>query len=195
MITDQNYKAAAARIGCEPAAVRAVDQVEAPGGGFDSSGRVIILFEPYVFYKELRKAGIDPTPYLKQFPDLVSASWNPNLYGPGGAKQWNKLNAAIKIHKTAAEKSASYGRYQILGQNFRAAGYDNVDLMIEDYQKGEEKQLNSFVNYIMNNQLDDELRNKDWKSFARQYNGAYYWKNQYDIKIKRAYENAKKTGL
>jgi hypothetical protein len=194
MITSQQYKDAATRLRCEPEAIRAVDQVEAPGGGFDSHGTLVILFEPHIFYKELRRAGIDPDPLVKQYPRLVSPVWNPNLYG-GHSEQWGKLTQAMKIHKEAAEKSASYGRYQIMGQNYKAAGYDSVDLMLTDYQKGEDRQLNSFVTYILKNQLDDELRSHDWASFARQYNGPSYWKNQYDTKIRKAYENAKKLGV
>ena len=29
--------------------------------------------------------------------------------------------------------------------------------------------------------------NKDWKGFARGYNGPAYWKNMYDTKLKNAY--------
>ena len=189
MITIQQYQRAATRIGCEPAVIRAVDQVEAPSGGFNSKGQLVILFEPHIFYKELRKLNIDTTELVKKFPYLISPIWNPKLYG-GASKQWDKLTQAMTIHKQAAQKSASYGRYQILGQNYKAAGYQSVDSMIADYQLGEDRQLNSFVNYIINNCLDDELRNKDWASFARQYNGPSYWKNRYDTKMKKAYEIA-----
>jgi hypothetical protein len=192
MITIQQYQNAAQRIGCEPAVIRAVDQVEAPSGGFDTKGQLVILFEPHIFYKELRKLNIDTSELLKKYPDLISPVWNPKLYG-GSSKQWGKLTQAMTIHKQAAQKAASYGRYQILGQNYKTAGYGSVDQMVKDYQQGEDRQLDSFVNYIINNRLDDELRNKDWTSFARQYNGPAYWKNRYDYKMKKAYETAQKS--
>lgn len=193
MITKENYKDAASRIGCEPAVVRAVDIVEAPRGGFDAQGRLTLLFEPHIFYKELKKQGIDPIPLAKQHPTLLSPVWNPQLYGPS-SRQWGKLEQAITINKTAALKSASYGRYQILGQNFRSAGFSSPEAMVTAYKQGEVQQLNSFVQYILNNGLDDELRAKDWKSFARQYNGPLYWKNAYDTKLAKAYESARLQG-
>jgi hypothetical protein len=42
--------------------------------------------------------------------------------------------------------------------------------------------------YIEVNGLINALKNKDWKAFARGYNGVGYAKNSYDIKLANAYK-------
>ena len=186
MITEQQYKDAAKIIGIEIAAIKAVAEIEAPRGGFDALGRLTILFEPHIFWKELRKRNIDPAKLQKKDPDLLNPVWNPKLYGKFSI-QWDKMNRAKVINEEAALCSASYGAFQIMGFNFKSCGYNTVKAFVADLEKGEANQLNAFCNYIKSVMLDDELRNKDWKGFARGYNGPAYWKNLYDSKLNKAY--------
>ena len=51
--TPEGTRAAADKIGCDVAALEAVMIVEAGKKGFDSKGRVVALFEPHIFYREL----------------------------------------------------------------------------------------------------------------------------------------------
>lgn len=189
MITPDQYKKAAEMIGCEPAVIRAVDMIEAPNGGFDKRGNLTVLFEPHIFYRELKKAGMDPDSLSKQYPELISPKWNPVLYKQGGF-QWDKLQKAVSIHP-CGWYAASYGRYQILGQNHKAAGYSTVTEMVRDYQVGEAQQLFSFVRFIFSVRLNKALIMKDWETFAKGYNGPLYKKNQYHKKLEKAYEGAK----
>jgi hypothetical protein len=191
MITEEQYKAAATLIGCEPEAIMAVDHVEAPSGGFDPDGKISILFEPHIFYNELRRVGINPVPLIPKYPDLISPVWNPKLYG-GHSLQWPKLERAKAIHQDAAERSASYGRYQILGNNCAAAGYPTAHAMIQDYELGEDKMLDSFVKFIKAMGLANALIKKNWAAFAEGYNGAGYKRNGYDVHIANAYNALKK---
>jgi len=186
MITEQQFKDAAKTTGIEIAAIKAVSEVEAPRGGFDAQGRLTILFEPHIFWKELRKRNIDPAKLQKKNPDLLSPVWNSKLYGKFSI-QWDKMTRARAINEEAALYSASYGAFQIVGFNHKACGFNAVKRFIAELEKGEANQLTAFCNYIKTVMLDDELRNKDWKGFARGYNGPSYWKNQYDTKLKNAY--------
>lgn len=52
-------------------------------------------------------------------------------------------------------------------------------------------QLDLFVRFIKGNKWDVFLRNKDWGSFARRYNGPGYAQNKYDKKLAAAYEKYK----
>lgn len=192
MITYENYQTAAKLINCEVEAIIAVDKVESGGTGFDKSGRLVILFEPHIFYKELRKRGRNPDIFKKDYPSLLSQVWNPQLYGPSST-QWDKLQQAAKIDQEAAYRSASYGRYQILGQNCKMVGYPTAVAMVNAMQQSEAVHLDLFVKYIKAAWLDDELRARDWAGFARGYNGPLYTKNQYHIKLKKAYEAAKQV--
>jgi peptidoglycan hydrolase-like protein with peptidoglycan-binding domain len=45
-----------------------------------------------------------------------------------------------------------------------------------------------FVNFVLRNKLDDELRDRRWADFARAYNGPAFRENRYDEKLARAYE-------
>ena len=52
-LSGEDFARAAARIGCDEAAIRAVTFVEARGQGFDAKRRPIILPERHVFYRNL----------------------------------------------------------------------------------------------------------------------------------------------
>lgn len=188
-LTEQDFITAANLIGCETKTIKAVTAVEAPKGGFQDDGKLTILFEPYIFWKQLRIHGMNPQELITGNEDILSSFWNPKLYGKYSA-QWGKLTKAEKIHKVAAYESASYGMFQIMGFNYKTCGYSDVFSFVADLQKGVNTHLQSFCNYIKNSHIDDELRNKDWKGFARLYNGPAYAKNNYDGKLKKAYELA-----
>ena len=66
MITEQEFKEAADLIGCDIPAIKAVFDTEAAGAGFLRDGRVKILFEGHRFWKQLAKAGFDPTTVSRQ---------------------------------------------------------------------------------------------------------------------------------
>ncbi|MDR2077148.1 MAG: N-acetylmuramidase family protein [Desulfovibrio sp.] len=53
--TFDDIASAAATLGLEPCAVKAVVEVESGGSGFLPDGRVKILFEGHVFFRELSK--------------------------------------------------------------------------------------------------------------------------------------------
>ena len=59
-LSSSDIRNAAEQIGVEPCAVKAVVDVESGGDGFLPDGRVKILFEGHVFWKELQKRGINP---------------------------------------------------------------------------------------------------------------------------------------
>lgn len=181
MITDEQYQQAAALIGCTPAAIKAVKEVEAPAGGFLPNGDIRILFEPHVFWKELKAIGIEPVESGICYPE-----WGELPYGKESL-QMERLARAMEINSTAALKSASWGLFQIMGNNFRKAGYLCVEDMVEDYKKGESQQLASFVNYLKSTAIARHLVNKNWEGFALAYNGTGYKKNNYDRRLAGAF--------
>lgn len=191
MLTQTDFLHAANLIGsgCKPAHIMAVDTVESGGKGFYNDGRLVILFEPHIFWKELKKAGIDPVPHQKAHPGLLNPVWDRMAYGIGGTS-WEKLALAKTIHKEAALKACSWGRYQVLGQNHQMVGFATAQAMVDDMQKGEAQHLEIFVRYIKAAHLDDELVHQDWAGFARGYNGPLYFKNNYDKKLEKAFAAA-----
>lgn len=193
MISEEQYKKSAEKIGCEVAAIKAVTMVESGGSGFLSTGEPTILFEPHIFWKQLRLKGIDPNQVLKDHPemsDILYPVWGTKPYGKP-SQQHAKLARASTINKDAAIMSASWGLFQIMGYNWKTCGVDSLQSFIDLIYKGEDSHLDLFDDYIVNSHLDDELRNLDWKGFARGYNGAAYAKNKYDTKLAAAYAKAK----
>lgn len=187
MISEQAYKDSAASIGVDIAAIKAVAEVESAGEGFVSEGIPKILFEPHIFWKELRKRGINPEPLQS---DILYPVWGTKPYGKV-SQQHDRLKKATEINREAALMSASWGKFQIMGFNYKAAGFDSLQDFINAMYKDEDSHLLAFTQYIKNTHLDDELRNKDWKGFARGYNGALYFKNAYDKKLAASYNKFK----
>jgi hypothetical protein len=185
-ITEQSFVNAAKKIGCSVAMVKAVYEVESQGSGFLPTGEVKILFEPHIFWKELRNKGIKPI-----VSDICYPTWGAKPYGKI-SEQHKRLDKAVQIDRDAALKSASWGLFQILGNNYKLCGCASLQGFINKMSEGEESQLELFVNYIINSHLDDEMREEDCAGFARSYNGPMYSKNSYDKKIKTALNKYKK---
>lgn len=186
MITESQFAKSAKLIGVEPAVIKAVAEVESNGEGFLSDGKPKILFEPHIFWKQLRQKGIKPEKHAAQNADILYPIWQAGKYGPI-SKQHDRLNRAIKIDKEAALRSASWGKFQIMGFNCSKCNCDGVESFVKRMSVSEDEHLNIFICYIKNAFLDDELIAHDWKGFARAYNGEFYWKNNYDKKLQAAY--------
>ena len=175
----------ARQIGVGEDELHAVLDIESSGGGFDSQGRVKILYEPHVFYRHC------PKDKLQQAVDqgLAYPHWGQLPYPKDS---YPRLLAAMQLDETAALLSASYGLAQIMGENFKACGYDTVQDMVSDFADDEELQLEAMVNFMISKGLDKALAAHDWAAFARGYNGAGFAKNAYDKKLAAAYAKWKK---
>jgi hypothetical protein len=186
-LTEADYVAAAERLGCSVAAIKAVAEVESTGRGFLSDGRPTILFEAHVFD---RLTGGKFRGALDRFGVLLSVpSWRRDLYGAAGAHQYLRLEDAMKLDERAAVFATSWGTFQIMGFNFASLGFPDVDTFQEAVAAKDEarEHLDMFVRFILVNGLDDELRNLSWAAFARGYNGPGYAANRYDVKMAEAY--------
>jgi peptidoglycan hydrolase-like protein with peptidoglycan-binding domain len=175
-----DYQAVANAIGCEVAAVRAVVSVEAAGSGFYSDSRPKILFEAQWF------GDLTTDDYDDDYPSISSPVWNRDLY-IGGVGEWDRLYLACTLDRIAAMKSASWGLGQVMGFNYKAAGYGDVETFVRDMHLSEGKQLMAMFNFIKTNGLDRALIRKDWATFALGYNGESYRVNAYDQKLQDSY--------
>lgn len=184
-LTDDDYKQAAKELGCEMAALRAVADVECGGKPFLPDGRVVILFEAHIFSR-YTKGRFD-----QLHPNLSSSKWNKKLYR-GGSAEWDRLADAVELDRKAALMSASWGAFQLMGFNFAVCGFTSVEAFVEA-MKTEEGQLEAFMGFIKSQHLSDELQRRDWRGFARIYNGPAYSANAYDTKMAKAYDKFKET--
>lgn len=170
-----------AQIGVGEDELHAVMDVEARGAGFDGQGRLAMLFEPHVFYRELGP-GANRDRAVAQ--GLAYQRWGARAYPKDS---YPRLLAAIRIDEEAALRSASWGLPQMMGFNAEMIGYPTARAMVEAFAEGEDVQLQGMVDYIVAAGLDDELRRHDWAGFARGYNGPSYRTHGYHTKLRTAF--------
>ena len=175
---------AAALVGCEPAALAAVIQVEAAGAGFDRSRRPKCLFEPHVFHRLLSP----PERARAIAAGLAYPRWGEQPYP---RDSYPRLLAALALDRRAALESCSWGLAQILGGNHRAAGYPDAEAMVEAFKAGEDEQLLAMARFIA---AHPAMRaapcRRDWAAFARANTGPGYARHAYDARLRAAYARA-----
>ncbi|MFT3717327.1 N-acetylmuramidase family protein [Pseudorhodoferax sp.] len=179
-LTDDDYAAAAKTLGVDVATIQAVAEVETSGKAFDTLGRPRILFERHYFHR------LTGGRY-----DQSHATISAKLAGGYGkfSAQYDKLEEAFALDADAALSSASWGRFQIMGSNYHAAGFTSVRQFVLAMTRSEAEHLKAFARFVSNNPaMVKALQKKDWAGFARAYNGKGYRKNLYDDKLKNAYE-------
>jgi hypothetical protein len=189
--------------------VKAVVSVESSGRGHLSDGRAKILFEGHLFWKNLQNEGktlAEVEELAKANPDILFKHWTRQHY-KGGLGEHERLKRAKAIHPKAAVYSASWGLFQILGQNLE----DNIKsrnyLNYEDFEKKQhENELYHFLDFLAfittkshkGKKLYEYIQGDDesaynWAAFAYGYNGQGYKANKYDTKLAEAYAKFKKV--
>ena len=181
------FEQAAISLSVEVAAIKAVHEVESGGrSGFLRDGRPIILFEGHIFWNELKKRGIHPEKYSSEYKDILFPKWNKSSYF-GGAAEHDRLEKAGKINEDAALCSASWGMFQIMDFNHKLCGFGTVQEYVQAINQSANNHLASFVQFLENTGLAKALKELDWETFARKYNGPGYKQNDYDTKLQAAY--------
>lgn len=187
-LTDDDFRLAAQLLDVEPAALKAVKKVESGRyGGFLPSGRPVILFEGHIFWNQLKKRGLDPEKYRKGNEDILYPKWDKSHYKSGEA-EYERLEKARKIHRDAADSSASWGMFQIMGFNHAACGEKRVSGFVDMMCRSELHQLLLSTRFIRSGGMLPALQKKDWAGFAKRYNGPAYAQNNYDEKLAAAYK-------
>lgn len=160
-------------IDIEPEVLLAVIAVEASGSGFDKVTQDIkIQFEPYWYnyYTGIRVVnGVE-----------------------GQMKEWEAFHYALDKNEDAAYMSTSWGLGQIMGFNFKSAGYKSAKDMAVSFKESEFNQLQGMVMHIKSKpKMHQALKVKDWDTFAYFYNGKDYKKFDYANRLKSAYDKVK----
>lgn len=182
-ISDADHSIAAKKLGVDVATIKAVAKVETSGNAFDENGRPRILFERHYFHRFTHGK------YDSKHKDIS------NKQGGGYGKfsaQYSKLERAYQLSPDAALSAASWGRFQIMGSNYKAAGFNSVRDFVLAMTRSEAEHLNAFANFVATNKVMlKALQDHDWAAFAAKYNGPKYKENSYDTKLKNEYERAK----
>lgn len=186
-LTAADFAAVAATLGCEPAAVQAVVEVESGSlGAFAADGRPIILYEPHIFSRRTERR------YDATNPNISYRTWDASKYPRAQADRWEQLRQAYALSPQDAVASASWGKFQIMGFNHAACGFPDPKSFVAEMCKGEVQQLQAFAAFVRANNLADELQRKDWEGFAAGYNGTGQVE-RYGRLMREAYERITAT--
>ena len=75
----------------------------------------------------------------------------------------------------------------MLGENAKSCGWKTMRPFVPDMFYHDGQHMQAFLGFCKANNLTRYLIRKDWKSFARGYNGKSYAGNAHDTKMASAY--------
>ncbi len=152
--------------GVRPETLRAVMRVEGGrDGGYAPDGRLLILFEPQLFSR------LTARKYDQSHPALSTSASGRIPYPRTQAERWNQLAAAYALDPETAVAATSWGTFQLLGMNYRGAGYGSATEFIAAITRSEVAQARAFISYVQSIGALDELQRLDWDGFVFRYNG------------------------
>jgi hypothetical protein len=178
--------AAARNLGIEPAALLAVAEIESGGVAFaivDGKREPLIRFEGHYFDRRLppekqavaRAAGLASS--------RAGAIANP----VSQVGRWDLLARAIRIDRTAAYESVSWGIGQVMGAHWKKLRFASVDDFVTLARRDIAGQAEIMARFIETEGLAAALSDQDWAAFARGYNGPLYARSNYDGRIAAAF--------
>jgi hypothetical protein len=157
-LSDLDYQIAAIKLGCSAAAIKAVGMIESNGEGFTTTGMVKTRLESQFLARYQIASGKTPKSFLT-------------------------FASAYAYDKNSAILSTSFGEFQVMGFNYKVAGYSTPQAYYNAVKDSAVSQLNSFVGFCKANNLGQYLKDKNWAAFAYRYNGPGYRANSYDTKL------------
>lgn len=191
----QDLQRAAIQLEVPVAAIMAVTEVESRGSGFLRDGRPVILFERHIMRRRMKHHQVSATTLalaIQHWPDLVNT--RPGGY-QGGSAEHERLDLACEIHREAALESCSWGQFQIMGFHWKTLGYRSIHHFAGSMSLNEAEQLEACTRFIIKKpHLHRALKQQNWGHFARYYNGPAYAKNQYDIRLEKAFKRYSHQG-
>jgi hypothetical protein len=135
-------------------------------------GMPVLLFEAHVFERCLRKAGFSSSELIannSRLADIIRVS--PYRKYGSFRKQLNRYKLAKRVDSSCAICACSWGKFQVLGENWEMVGEESPQSFLES-MGSEEGQLDIFIKYVKAKKgLVDALQNKDWMQVKRLYQG------------------------
>ncbi|ONN53262.1 hydrolase [Acinetobacter genomosp. 33YU] len=197
LLKDSDYTAAAARLKVSELAIRVFGAVEGRGVGFLKNGKPKILFERHRMYAYLRlkKGAAFANKMAVERPNIV----NKKSGGyQGNEAEYVRLELAKQIDVESALMSASWGQFQIMGENWKELGYTSAQDFVDQQFASESFQLEAFIRFIewktgiiddKKVKLIDALRAENWDAVFTLYNGPNYKKLGYQAKFQKEWDH------
>ena len=170
-------------------AIKAVAQVESSGSGFGADGRPILRFELHRFQAKTKGVFRKTHPHVSQ-PSLAAGA---PYHNGRQSREYSLLYNAMLLDDKGnsmvepAIESASWGKFQVMGENWSSLGWASALDFASDMYVSEGNQLKACVKYIQTKGLTQALKTHNWAAFALGYNGPAYADNDYDTNLQRAF--------
>lgn len=191
----------------DPALLLAMIKVECSGNPFDEKGRPVIQYEGHVFWRNLKRKGIDPRPVSFQHPSICYENWDRRFYRVGTDDDYERLSVARTIDEEAALEACSWGAGQIMGYHWRKLGHRSIYEFV-DSNKTALGQLQNFARFLekeaegrllLNMQtLDRNMKDEELliviRGVVSLYNGQGYEIHDYHGKVMREFKRAVSEG-
>lgn len=191
-LTEDDYRAVAAELGIEVAAMKAVVDIEAGPShqGFFEAGKPIVNFDLSMFRRIAGRRGVNLTKYATTHPEVFSRP-SVKKYGSTQGVHQARLQAAWDIDSIVAAEATFWGMFQIGGFNWQKCGASSLDDFVRRMRRSEREQLEMFASFIKSTGLVKHLQSHNWAAFARGYNGPSYASRGYHTRMAAAYNRHK----
>ena len=166
----------------DPAVALAVMAVESGGRAFADDGRMLIRFEPHIFFEEWGK--LDPERFAQHFRYNLDQVWEGHQWRPSADAPWRDFHgnqqaewevftfARNALAPEPALRSISMGAPQIMGFNHEAIGFPNAQAMFEAFSTSAHAQVIALFDFVKADPARlNALRSGDFAAFASSYNG------------------------
>ncbi|MBA4155674.1 MAG: peptigoglycan-binding protein LysM [Methylomonas sp.] len=189
-ITKLDIEQAAAELRCEPGLIYAIARQESASSSFIKINDKTV---PTILYERHKFSEFTKHSYDKLYHDISGRAykrarknkkgfWVENktgelvsendVYGSSGVSQYRRLVKAYQLDQDAALKACSWGKFQIMGFNFKNAGFGTVNDFVKAMCKSDAEHIKAFLKFAKSNKLLLQgLRNKDYKKIAQGHNG------------------------
>ncbi|WP_162604784.1 N-acetylmuramidase family protein [Geomonas ferrireducens] len=166
--------------------IKAFAEVESGGkSGFGSDGLPVIAYEGHIFRRLTKRLHDRHMRLSYVYLEKAGAQWK--LNNRSHSVSWQTLRAAMELDANAALQSCSWGKFQIMGFNHKACGFENVLDFVMAMKTGEREQLMGFVKFCKSrSDLISAIMAKDFKKIACLYNGVNY--GDCDKRMERSYK-------
>lgn len=174
----------AARLKAPLAHVLAFEEVESSGLGFwDIGGEHL----PSIRHESHHFGACTHYEFNATHPEISSRGWDASLAAKTWAGAWAQHREAAALNKACADSSASWGKYQVMGFNWRGLKYDSLDQFVAGMST-EEGQAEAFARFIEADPvLHRAMIKGDWGTVESRYNGGGFG-GAYAVKMRRAAE-------
>ena len=178
VVTSQNVQGANQHT-LDPLVLEAITRVESSSYGFGEYNRLKIRIEAHLLldqsygdpekFGEYFKAGPNYEGYIKAHD---SGEWI-EYHSMGQLGEWRAFEIATLVNPRLAMLNSSMGAAQIMGFNHERIGYPHIEQMWNAFNRSESSHVIGLLNYILSDpKLVKAVRNKDWPTIGRLYNGA-----------------------